>query len=289
MSTRSSPFRRAGSPSSPTAYRASTPPSRAQASPLSSPSKLKHSYTVSEEEEGESMIVTPTKISSEPVPTMRMPEMPSSPSPARKLPQPPVAKQSYAPARSTPAMGDDVSRLPPALLHSLRESFSVLDADSTGTINPANVAETLQSLGLSTNEMSQLFPPGAPQQISLPQYLNSLASALVSISPQQELLNAFSAFDDDDSGQVDIAELRRALLTTPPEPGERPLSERDIDDALKGFTGRRILGKSGTGLSGLRGIGTSRGSQNGDVFRYREFVSNLSGGPETHQGQAMHA
>lgn len=242
------------------------------------------------------MIITPTKTFAEPVPTMRLPETPASPSVARKLPQPPVHNHApahhqvtYNPPRTTPAMGDDVSRLPPALLHSLRESFSVLDSDSTGTINPANVAETLQSLGLSTNEMSQLFPPGAPQQIALPQYLNSLASALVSISPPMELLNAFSAFDDDDSGQVDVAELRKALLTTPAEPGERPLSERDVDEALKGFTGRRILGKSGTGLAGLRGMGASRGGQHGDVFRYREFVSNLSGGPESHQGQAMHA
>lgn len=185
-------------------------------------------------------------------------------------------------------MGDDLSRLPPALLHSLRESFSVLDSNSTGTITPSCVAETLQSLGLSTNEMSQLFPPGYPQQISLPQYLNSLATALVNISPQQELLNAFSAFDDDDSGQVDVAELRRALLATPPEPGERALTERDIDEALNGFTGRRILGKHGVGLSGLRNVGpqaVGANRKNGDVFRYHEFVSNLSGGPEPGQGQ----
>lgn len=294
MSTRSSPFRRAGSPSSPTAYRASTPPStsRVQASPLSSPSKLKQSYTVSEEEEEESMIVTPTKSN----PEQRMArtiETPASPSPVRKLPQPPVFQPpAQQPTRSAPmsgpVMGDDLSRLPPALLHSLRESFSVLDANSTGTIDPASVAETLQSLGLNTSEMSQLFPPGYPQQISLPQYLNSLASALVAVSPHQELLNAFSAFDDDDSGQIDVAELRRALLATPPEPGERALSERDIDEALRGFTGRRILSKGGPGLSSLRTIGAPNGRQkNGEVFRYHEFVGNLSGGPDPHQAQTM--
>lgn len=317
MSTRSSPFRRPASPGSPTAYRASTPPStsRVQASPLSSPSKLKQSYTVSEEEEEESMIVTPTK-SNNPISdpqqssssmTRLPPEQPASPStsPTRKLPQPPARTQqqqlqpqqpppvsiqsiSQAPSpRSTTrapsgGLGDDLSKLPPAVLHSLRESFSVLDSNSTGTITPSSVAETLQSLGLSTNEMAQLFPPGHPQQISLPQYLNSLAAALVHMSPQQELLNAFSAFDDDDSGQIDVAELRRALLTTPPEPGERALSERDIDEALKGFTGRRILGKSGVGLSGLRNLGTQAiggvSKKSGDVFRYHEFVNNFSGG-----------
>lgn len=296
MSTRSSPFRRPGSPSSPTAYRASTPPStsRVQASPLSSPSKLKQSYTVSdEEEEDESILFTPTKRSSEQPPPMIRAQTDPAPSPSavRKLPPPPSFQQTpYSPpVRTSAVMGDDLSRLPPPLLNSLRESFSVLDNNSTGTITPASVAETLQSLGLSTNEMSKLFPPGQPQQISLPQYLNSLASALVSISPQQELLNAFSAFDDDDSGQVDVAELRRALLTTPPEPGERPLTERDVDEALKGFTGRRILAKSGVGMSSLRNMGAPAGKKNGDVFKYHEFVSNLSGGPEPHQAQAMPA
>lgn len=232
------------------------------------------------------MIITPTKSN-----TMRAPEVPLTPSPARKLPTPPSLQQPIYPQRNVPTAGDDLAKLPPALLHSLRESFSVLDSNSTGTINPSSVAETLQSLGLSTNEMSQLFPPGQPQQISLPQYLNSLAAALVNISPQQELLNALSAFDDDDSGQIDVVELRRALLATPPEPGERALSERDVDEALKGFTGRRILAKSGVGLAGLRGIGTPAGRQkNGDVFRYHEFVSNLSGGPDPHhQPQPMPA
>lgn len=236
------------------------------------------------------MISTPTKMSTQSSQMMRAQDVPASPSPARRLPEPPKFNQSsYSPARTTAAMGDDITKLPPALLHSLRESFSVLDSNSTGTVTAASVAETLQSLGLSTNEMSQLFPHGQHQQISLPQYLNSMAAALVALSPPQELLNAFSAFDDDDSGQIDVVELKRALLTTPPEPGERALSERDIDDALRGFTGRRILGKSGgAGLAGLRGIGTSAASKSGDVFRYREFVSNLSGGPEPHQ-QAMSA
>lgn len=236
------------------------------------------------------MILTPTKSNTESVSITRSQLEPAaSPTQARKLPPPPKFQQTpySSPARTAAPMGDDLSRLPPALLHSLRESFSVLDTNSTGSITPASVAETLQSLGLSTNEMSKLFPPGHAQQISLPQYLNSLASALVSLSPQQELLNAFSAFDDDDSGQVDVAELRRALLTTPPEPGERALSERDIDEALKGFTGRRILGKTGVGISSLRNMGAPAGKKNGEVFKYHDFVNNLSGGSEPHQAQAM--
>ncbi|OQU94033.1 hypothetical protein CLAIMM_00454 [Cladophialophora immunda] len=60
-SPRSSPFRRPGSPGSPTLVnggRPATPPTnRSAASPLTSPSKLKHAYTVSEEEEDEIVLL----------------------------------------------------------------------------------------------------------------------------------------------------------------------------------------------------------------------------------------
>lgn len=102
------------------------------------------------------------------------------------------------------------------------------------------------------------------------------------MSPQQELLNALSAFDDDDSGQIDVAELKKALVETVPDPGERQLTGQDVDRALEGFTGRRILGKSAVGITGVRGIGTPAVRKgNGDVFRYQEFVGNLMGGPMT--------
>ena len=136
----------------------------------------------------------------------------------------------------------------------------------------------MQSIGLQEHNLAQFFPLGQPQQLSLPQYLSQLASILVALSPQQELLNAFAAFDDDDSGQVDIADLRNALLNTPPDAGERTLTEKDVDRAMEGFTGRRILGKHAVGISGVRGLEGKSNKKTGDVFRYQEFVGNLVGG-----------
>ena len=182
------------------------------------------------------------------------------------------------------SQNDNLSKLPPQLLHNMRESFSVLDSNSNGTIDTSSVAETLQSLGLNESSLSQFFPPGQAQQMSLPQYLSQLANILVGLSPQQELLNAFSAFDDDDSGQVDVAELRTALLNTVPDPGERSLTAKDIDRAMEGFTGRRILGKNVIGIAGVRGLKDPAPKKGGDVFRYQEFVGNLTGGPTTESG-----
>lgn len=177
------------------------------------------------------------------------------------------------------SQNDSLSKLPPALLQNLRESFSVLDSNSNGSIDAESVSETLQSLGLNESSLSQFFPPGQPAQVTLPQYLTQLANLLVNLSPQQELLNAFSAFDDDDSGQIDIGDLKSALLNTAPDPGERVLSVKDIERAMEGFTGRRILGKNVVGIAGVRGLNTPAPKRGGDVFRYQEFVANLTGGP----------
>lgn len=98
-------------------------------------------------------------------------------------------------------------------------------------------------------------------------FLNSLASMLAALSPQAELLSAFSAFDDDDSGQIDLAELRDALLKTAPEPGEKALTPAEVDKVIDGFTGRRAFNKNMQGGLGKRG----------EVFRYQDFVNSVMG------------
>jgi Ca2+-binding EF-hand superfamily protein len=125
------------------------------------------------------------------------------------------------------------------------------------------------NVGMSANpsDLTAFFPPSTPQTVTLPAYLNSLASLLASLSPSSELLSAFSAFDEDDCGQIDLVELRDALLHTAPEPGVQPLNERDIDRIMNGFTGRRAFGKQGGGMG-----------KRGEVFKYQEFVSNIEGG-----------
>lgn len=124
------------------------------------------------------------------------------------------------------------------------------------------------SIGLPANpsDISQFFPPGGPQTLSLAAFLNSIAIALVALSPASELLSAFSAFDDDDSGQVDVAELRAALLRTVPEPGEHAPTPAEVDKIIAGFSGRRAFSKSSVG-----------GQRRGEVFRYQEFVNSVMG------------
>jgi len=148
----------------------------------------------------------------------------------------------------------------------MRESFSVMDRDNDGHVNSADVADMLSQLGLSaTPSMLASYFNGA-QSINLATFLNTLSDLLSNLSRSSELSAAFEAFDDGDDGQIDLAELKDALLHTAPEPGEHKLTEREIDMVVEGFSGRRAFGKGGKGLG------------RGEVFRYHEFMASLTGG-----------
>ena len=108
--------------------------------------------------------------------------------------------------------------------------------------------------------------------MTLAVFLNSIAASLAAISPSVELLSALSAFDDDDSGQVDLGELRDALLQTAPEPGERALAPAEVDKIVRDFSGRRAFSRHAVAAA------TAPGAKRGDVFRYREFVNSIVGG-----------
>ncbi|KAK0658335.1 Myosin regulatory light chain 1 [Lasiodiplodia hormozganensis] len=188
-------------------------------------------------------------------------------------PSPPVERRPQRPipgSRAASYLGgsDPLAHIPPALLHSMRESFSVLDRDNKGSINAPDVQEALSQVGLD-NGPASIAPyfDGQPQSLNLAAYLNMMASLLAPMSREQELLSAFEAFDDQDDGQIDVAELTEALMDTAPEPGRDRLTEREIERVVEGFRGRRALGKKGKG-----GLGR------GDVFRYKEFVGSVCGG-----------
>lgn len=60
------------------------------------------------------------------------------------------------------------------------------------------------------------------------------------------------------------------------------MSEREIDEVLDGFRGKRTFDKRGVGLS--MGLGGGGGRGKGDVFRYQEFVGSVVGVGEGKEG-----
>lgn len=122
-------------------------------------------------------------------------------------------------------------------------------------------------MSANASDIAAFFPPSTSQTVALPTFLNAIAGQLAALSPPAELLSAFSAFDEDDSGQVDLAELRDALLRTAPDAGEKALTEREVDRVMSGFAGRRAFGKHAGGIA-----------KRGEVFKYQEFVTGIAGG-----------
>ncbi|KAF5855092.1 hypothetical protein ETB97_010057 [Aspergillus alliaceus] len=270
-SPRTSPFRRPSTPNSPpTGIRPSTPgssPSRGY-TPVVSPSKLNQSYTVEHED------ASPTK--QERIPQPRFDRESPSASPTRGAYSPDNLPRLGARTMGmTAGSSDAASQLAPAQLREIREAFQVLDRDNDGSVDKDDVAEVLVNVGQDPSTLSEFFPTGSPQTINFPTFLNTLSNLLAPLSSRQELVNALAAFDEDDSGQINVGELRDALLHTAPEDGELPLTDREINEVLNGFTGRRAFGgKSSKGPGG---------GKRGEVFRYPEFVDGVLGGAQNGQ------
>ncbi|KAI0969199.1 EF-hand [Xylaria arbuscula] len=282
-SPRSSPFRRQESPSvSPSsASRNTTPtPSPTKGVSLFTPSRFANPTSPTSSTTSDSENRTPRRLfqsetmaSSSSTQPLASPAHISSASFAVPNDIPHQSHQSHQPhqAHQSLGQGSALSQLQPAQVRLLRDGFQIMDRDSDGAVTREDVADMLSQLGLPANasDISQFFPPGGPQTLTLAAFLNSIATALVALAPPPELLSAFSAFDDDDSGQVDVAELRAALLRTVPEPGERAPTAAEVDKIIAGFSGRKAFSKKSGGGPPQR---------RGEVFRYQEFVNSIMGG-----------
>ncbi|KAK3357239.1 hypothetical protein B0T25DRAFT_151349 [Lasiosphaeria hispida] len=258
---RSSPFRRPESPASPSPLRHN--------SPLTSPSRSGNANGAPRFGIPPSTASVATAESWTPRAHSATEDVYITPQPLKTAPRSPQAPKTMA------AHGNALAQLPPAQVRTMREGFQILDRDSDGVVGRDDIADMLNQLGLPANpsDVSAFFPPAAPQTMTLAPFLNSLAASLAALSPSSELLSAFSAFDDDDSGQIDPVELRDALLHTTPDPGERVLTTSEIDKVVSGFTARRAFAKSKASNLGKRG----------EVFKYQDFVTSVVGNGGTDQ------
>ncbi|KAL3481179.1 hypothetical protein BJX99DRAFT_180042 [Aspergillus californicus] len=272
-SPRASPFRRPSTPNSPPSQNRPVTPGSSPGrgyTPVVSPSKLNQSYTVEDHD------ASPKD--RDPIPQPRFTrDLPSSPSRgASPIESSPSSMEAKA-ASMMAATSDAAAKLSPTQLREIREAFQVLDRDNDGFVDKDDVADVLANIGQDASTLSQFFPRGSTSTINFPTFLNTLSQLLSPLSSRQELDNALAAFDEDDSGQIDVEELRDALLHTAPEPGERPLTEREINEVLNGFTGRRAFGGKG---------GKAQGSgKKGEVLRYHDFVNTAIGGAENAQAK----
>ncbi|TGZ83912.1 EF-hand [Ascodesmis nigricans] len=149
-----------------------------------------------------------------------------------------------------------LNQLSVSQISALKEAFTLLDKDGDGIISSEDLSSMLSSLGLDARPSACSKFLGSNAPFNLASFLTHLSTHLSSLSPPEELLAAFAAFDTTDDGTVNVAELRSGLTTM----GIR-MTDEEVDRALKGFT-RRRLGGMGSG---------------GEIFRYREWVDAVQG------------
>lgn len=173
-----------------------------------------------------------------------------------------------------------IAKLPPSQLREMRDAFQVLDRDNDGLIDAEDIAVMLETLGMNPASVTSFFLSGQSQTVNLPTFLTSIASLLEPLSSSQELFNALSAFDEDDSGQIDLDELREALFQTQPPAADgsspEPLSGQQIDEVVSGFTARRTFSKGAMAKSTPVSF-AGRGASRKEVFRYQDFVNSVRG------------
>ncbi|KZF25071.1 hypothetical protein L228DRAFT_243855 [Xylona heveae TC161] len=195
--------------------------------------------------------------------------------------QPPVRTQKGNTSAPTSSLGN----ANPAQAREMREAFQLLDRDGDGQVTRDDVIDMLTNLGQTCTpaDLAPFFPPNSNSTtLNLPSFLNTLTSLLSPLSDPLELENAFAAFDDDDSGQIDAAELRDALLHTSLEAGESPLSEREVDQVLASFAARRAFAKASSTTTTKRGPAANRAQ----VFKYLDFMNTVRGSAPNMEGDA---
>ncbi|KAK9471020.1 uncharacterized protein V1510DRAFT_398083 [Dipodascopsis tothii] len=136
-----------------------------------------------------------------------------------------------------------------AQISDIKAAFAMLDADRDGQVGPADLAQMLASLGQLPDERAVADMLGRlTSPLTFPVFLTEMSSKLALLPRREELEAACNAFDDDDSGQVDADELRRALVAT-------DMPAADVDRAMAAFVRHRLQR---------------------DVFMYKDFVESFN-------------
>lgn len=136
----------------------------------------------------------------------------------------------------------------PLIPEQFKESFHLLDKDGDGQISHADLSAMLTSLGTpkSDAEISAMLQE-LPNPLNFAAYFTAMTSLLVDTSSRDELIHALATFDEDETGKINIKELKESLCS-----GKDALTEQQVDSIVKPF------------------------SRNG-FFNYNSFVESMAG------------
>ncbi|KAK9469746.1 hypothetical protein V1512DRAFT_200164 [Lipomyces arxii] len=121
-------------------------------------------------------------------------------------------------------------------INQIKESFTMLDNDRDGVISANDLKIMLSSLGQNPSSQSvNDMLAQMPSPLQFPAYLTSMSAILSRFSRKEQLVSAFSAFDEDDNGQADVAELKESLI-------DNGFEEAEIERCFKPYI-KKHMGK----------------------------------------------
>lgn len=111
-----------------------------------------------------------------------------------------------------------------------KEAFSLIDHDSDGFIDKEDLKDMLASLGQNpTDEYIDDMIAEAPGTINFTMFLTLFGEKMSGTDPEHEILQAFEAFDDKNTGLINADLLREAMTSM----GDR-FTDEEVDIMFKG-------------------------------------------------------
>ncbi|GAB5587696.1 hypothetical protein Unana1_02596 [Umbelopsis nana] len=111
-----------------------------------------------------------------------------------------------------------------------KEAFSIMDADHDGFVCAEDLEEVFQQLGQpATPQQIQKMLSETPGAINFTVFLTLMGEKLSGTDPENEILQAFAAFDDTGKGYINAEDLREFMTTM----GDR-FTDEEVDIMFKG-------------------------------------------------------
>ncbi|KAL8211429.1 hypothetical protein R6Q57_005866 [Mikania cordata] len=114
-----------------------------------------------------------------------------------------------------------------------KEAFCLLDKDGDGCITTKELGIVMRSLGQNPTEaelqdMIKEVDADSNGSIDFYEFLNLMAKKMKDPDSEEELKEAFRVFDNDQSGFISAAELRRVMMNL----GEK-LTDEEVDEMIR--------------------------------------------------------
>lgn len=111
----------------------------------------------------------------------------------------------------------------------IREAFDLFDTDKSGSIDYHELKVAMRALGFDVRKAEVLklmkeYDRNQTGQIEYPDFVDIMTQKISERDPEEEIKNAFSLFDDDQTGGISVKNLRRVA---------RELGETMSDDELQ--------------------------------------------------------